>query len=72
MSIKKISVAPLWELLTCSFNPVIMKISQVGQGTATRLVRIEESPHSTEHNAGQHPGWSNPSDRATETVRFAR
>jgi hypothetical protein len=35
------------------------------RGTAIRWV--EESPYSTGHGAGETPGWSNLSDRATET-----
>ena len=35
------------------------------RGSAIRWV--EESPYSIEHDAGETPGWSNLSDRATET-----
>ena len=37
-----------------------------GRGSALRR-RVEESPHSTEHGAGETPGRGNLPDRATET-----
>jgi hypothetical protein len=45
----------------------MMKLPQVGWVIAVLPVRIEESPHSTEHSAEETSGWSNLSDRATET-----
>jgi len=53
--------------LTLASLTCIMKLPQVGRVIAVLLVRIEESPHSTEHSAEETSGWSNLSDRATET-----
>jgi len=53
--------------LTLPALACMMKLPQVGWVIAVLLVRIEESPHSTERSAEETSGWSNLSDRATET-----
>ena len=44
----------------------MMKPPQVGWTVAALFIRVEESPHSKERDAGEIPGWSNLPDRATE------
>jgi hypothetical protein len=44
-------------------------VPQVGRAVAVSHCEIEESPHSTGHGAEETSGWSNLSDRATETDR---
>ena len=44
----------------------MMMMPQVGRTAAAPPDGVEESPHSTEHGAGETPGRSNLPDRATE------
>lgn len=48
-----------------------MKLSGLAGRLRHATGHVEESPHSTGHDAGEIPGGGNLSDRATETNRSA-